>query len=243
MKSSHRHQWIAGQGDSGPSTASMVQLKASVRGTMGSGWAKRIPRATAIALAAFVATAAIAFATIPNGNVIEACYTRSGGSLRVIDRTVTNCTKNETSLAWNVQGPAGPQGEAGPAGPAGPAGINGIDGVNGVSSGFAGSADSQTIDTGALAGQVVISKTVPPGKYVLVARVRVSALGITTAHCFIPGDRTFASLGSSEENMALTAGVTHPGGPIELRCAKATSSQSSFQVTASFTGIQVDTLN
>ena len=33
----------------------------------------------------------IAYATIPNAGVIHACYSRSGGTLRVIDRSVTNC--------------------------------------------------------------------------------------------------------------------------------------------------------
>ena len=49
----------------------------------------------------------VAYATIPSNNVIDACYTRSGGTLRVIDATVTNCKASETSLAWNVQGVQG----------------------------------------------------------------------------------------------------------------------------------------
>ena len=36
--------------------------------------------------------------------MIDACYSKSGGALRVIDGTVTKCGKSETSLAWNVQG-------------------------------------------------------------------------------------------------------------------------------------------
>lgn len=79
----------------------------------------------------------VAYATIPSNNVIDACYTRSGGTLRVIDATVTNCKASETALAWNVQGvqgatgATGPQGPAGPAGPAGPQGPTGATGPAG----------------------------------------------------------------------------------------------------------------
>ena len=57
--------------------------------------------------------AGLAYATIPNSGVINGCYTKSGGTLRVIDASVTNCTKTETALAWNVQGAQGIQGTQG----------------------------------------------------------------------------------------------------------------------------------
>ena len=195
----------------------------------------------AAALLMAVTSIGIAYATIPTNNVIDACYTRSGGSLRVIDATVTKCGKTETSLAWNVQGPAGPQGAVGPAGPAGPAG------ANGVSTGFAGSlAERLEIDTATQAGAVVISKTVSAGKYVVTTRMRVHSSGFTSAHCWIPGDRGVALLGGDADDlhMTLTSGITHAGGAIELRCTKGASLQSNvFVEEASFTGIQVDTLN
>jgi hypothetical protein len=81
-----------------------------------------------------------AFATIPNAGVINACYAKSGGSLRVIDASVTNCKSGETALAWDEHGavgpvgppgPAGPAGQAGPAGPAGPKGDTGATGPAG----------------------------------------------------------------------------------------------------------------
>lgn len=78
-----------------------------------------------------LASAVIVHATIPSNNVISACYSRSGGALRVIDDSVTKCKAGETSLAWNVQGvqgPAGPQGLTGSAGPAGPTGPTGPEG-------------------------------------------------------------------------------------------------------------------
>ena len=38
----------------------------------------------------------IAYATIPDANgVIHGCYQKSGGALRVLDDSVTNCAKSE----------------------------------------------------------------------------------------------------------------------------------------------------
>jgi hypothetical protein len=85
----------------------------------------------ALAVAGVVA-GGIAFATIPDGSgVIHACYTKSGGSLRVIDSSVTSCGQNETALTWNNVGPRGPQGLPGPQGPVGPAGPQGPEGATG----------------------------------------------------------------------------------------------------------------
>lgn len=65
----------------------------------------------------------VAWAAIPDGDgVIHGCYLKSGGTLRVIDASVTNCKKTETAIWWNRSGPpgdAGPQGEQGPPGPGG----------------------------------------------------------------------------------------------------------------------------
>ena len=203
-------------------------------------------RATAAALMAAITVAGIASATIPNGGVINGCYTRSGGSLRVIDASVTKCGKSETSLSWNVEGPAGPQGEQGPIGPTGPAG------ANGVSSGFwALLENGLEVDTATTQGVVVLSKIAPAGSYVLTARVLIVGRGLGSALCWIPGrdgTRDLAIFGfDSEDNtehMSLTSGVVHAGGAIELRCSKSTSVQSDFDVfEASLSGVQVNTLN
>lgn len=71
-------------------------------------------------VAALVGTAALA-----NGSpqVINACYQREEGDLRIL--STGTCHKDEIPISWNqagVPGPAGPQGPQGPAGPAGPAG-------------------------------------------------------------------------------------------------------------------------
>ena len=72
-------------------------------------------------IVAALAAAGIAYASIPDSEgVIHACYTKSGGSLRVIDASVTNCKSGETSLTWNQSGSAGATGPTGPTGAAGP---------------------------------------------------------------------------------------------------------------------------
>ena len=70
----------------------------------------------------------MALASIPGPDgVIDACYTKSGSSLRIMD-SEASCKSNETSLSWNQTGPPGPpgpQGEQGPPGPQGPEGPQG----------------------------------------------------------------------------------------------------------------------
>jgi hypothetical protein len=71
----------------------------------------------------------ISYAQIPDSSgVIHACYAKSGGALRVIDNSVTNCKSTETSMNWNQTGPTGP---AGPQGPTGPQGLQGPTGAAG----------------------------------------------------------------------------------------------------------------
>ncbi len=81
-----------------------------------------------IAAAAFlsaVTTALLAgavYASIPGpSGVINGCYQKSSGKLRVIDSAAT-CNPSEVALNWNQTGPAGAPGPAGPAGPPGPPG-------------------------------------------------------------------------------------------------------------------------
>ena len=100
------------------------------------GRSRRSRRGTAIAVAVsamgVAGFGAVAFAAIPGEDgVISACYSRSGGSIRVIDASVTNCKANETAISWNKEGPAGPAGADGAVGPQGPAGPTGADGAAG----------------------------------------------------------------------------------------------------------------
>jgi hypothetical protein len=88
----------------------------------------RKPLIAGIAGVIALAAAGIGYATIPGGDgVIHGCFAKSGGSLRVIDASVTNCKSGETALNWNQTGPSGP---AGPAGATGPAGVSGYERVS-----------------------------------------------------------------------------------------------------------------
>jgi hypothetical protein len=83
-------------------------------------------------MVATVLAGGVAWATIPGGDgVIHSCYAKSGGAVRVIDSSVTNCAKNETSLNWNVQGVKGDPGTNGTNGTNGKDGINGTNGTDG----------------------------------------------------------------------------------------------------------------
>jgi hypothetical protein len=93
---------------------------------------RRMARLVVLVGVLMAVAAGVAWATIPGSTgVINGCYAKSGGTLRVIDGTVTNCTSKETSLNWNVQGAKGDTGATGSAGPVGPAGPKGDTGATG----------------------------------------------------------------------------------------------------------------
>src|SRR3989441_11059148 len=80
------------------------------------------------------------FASIPGpGGVINGCFQKSSGKLRVIDPSsrrpsLRACHPDEVAIHWNQVGPAGPAGPPGPAGPqgaTGPAGPQGTPGLSG----------------------------------------------------------------------------------------------------------------
>src|SRR5215203_3342692 len=128
-----------------------------------------------VVIVAVVAGSA-AFAAIPDaGGVIHGCYVKSGGSIRVIDATVTNCKSTETSLDWNQHGQPGVPGPQGPTGAAGPKGDTGATGATGPQGlkGDTGSGVMKTIvglvdDAGVLQlGSGVTSSKAGPGDYVL----------------------------------------------------------------------------
>jgi hypothetical protein len=134
-------------------------------------------RIAVVSIMAVLFTAVIAFASIPSDGVIYSCYSKSGGSLRIIDGTVTQCKSGETSLNFNQTGPQGPQGlqgVQGPIGPAGPQGSQGIQGLTGSAGapGSTGPAGASGISEVWTAGnhQLLndpISVNVPAGSYVI----------------------------------------------------------------------------
>ena len=110
-------------GSAGPGTEGAIMRKTFTRGRA----------ITATALLGVLAVVGVGYATIPTNGVISGCYTKSGGTLRVIDSSTGKCSAKETALNWNVEGAQGPAGPAGPAGPVGAPGVAGADGMNGVS--------------------------------------------------------------------------------------------------------------
>src|SRR5687767_5050186 len=83
----------------------------------------RVPTVMAAVLAVMILTSGVAI-TLAASGVINACYSKTTGVLRVSNY----CLPTETAITWNQvgpQGPAGPrgpQGAQGPRGPQGPAG-------------------------------------------------------------------------------------------------------------------------
>jgi hypothetical protein len=135
-----------------------------------------------------VGLAGTAYATIPGGDgVIHGCYAKSGGTLRVIDASVTNCKSGETALNWSQQGVPGPQGpqgekgEPGEQGPPGPAG--GVD-----SFGASQGSNIPSLTPGAFV--TVISKEVPAGNYAVFASGEVVTTDDNDAHvlCQLRGE-------------------------------------------------------
>jgi len=128
-------------------------------------------------------TGIIAFASIPGANgVIYSCYNTNGnGQLRVIDNSITQCKSNETALNFNQTGPQGPQGPVGPVGPQGPQGETGATGATGETgatgpAGASGISEAYfTRQTDAFrlltTTQVLLSKNVPAGSYIINAKV------------------------------------------------------------------------
>ena len=76
--------------------------------------------------------AAVAYATIPDGQgVIHACYNSNNGDARIVDGAAS-CRTNETPLTWNQSGQQGSPGPQGPQGPQGPSGVTGATGAQGI---------------------------------------------------------------------------------------------------------------
>ena len=78
----------------------------------------------------------VAFAAIPDSNgVINGCYQKNVGNLRVIDPSAgDSCRPSEVPISWSQigpQGPQGPKGDTGATGPQGPAGPQGPQGQKG----------------------------------------------------------------------------------------------------------------
>jgi hypothetical protein len=99
---------------------------------------RRGARMLLIATALLAGAAGVALATIPgSGGVINGCYEKRTGILRVIDAEAgKTCLSFETPISWNQRGQdgaPGPAGADGRDGAPGPPGADGTDGQDGVS--------------------------------------------------------------------------------------------------------------
>ena len=84
--------------------------------------------AAAGAVVASVLAGGIAWAAIPGaGGVINGCYQKVEGQLRVIDPDTESCNPSEVAISWNEQGVQGEKGDRGDPGAAGRDGRDGID--------------------------------------------------------------------------------------------------------------------
>jgi hypothetical protein len=66
----------------------------------------------------------------PSENVLNGCYQKVNGQLRIVSDT-SQCNPSELPISWNIAGPQGPAGLQGPAGPQGPEGAQGPAGPEG----------------------------------------------------------------------------------------------------------------
>jgi len=73
------------------------------------------------------------YPSIPGaGGVIDGCFKKSGGTLRVVDGPVEQCTSNELPVNWNQVGLPGATGAPGAPGAVGPMGSQGAAGLAGI---------------------------------------------------------------------------------------------------------------
>jgi hypothetical protein len=86
---------------------------------------RRGPRLLLLAAAALVTTTGVAFATIPGSTgVIDGCYEKRTGILRVIDTEAgKKCASFEMPISWNKKGETGDPGAQGEQGPKGDPGL------------------------------------------------------------------------------------------------------------------------
>jgi hypothetical protein len=169
-----------------------------------------------------VLASGVAYATIPDGSgVIHGCYSKSGGSLRVIDVSVTNCKGGETSLDWNNTGPQGPQGPQGQQGLQGPQGIQGPQGPAGPTHAYeAAYPNSVNITNGA----ELVKLNIPAGNYAVLGKTTLGTVNLS-GECWLNEgqnvlDYAFTSVsGTHFVNVSLIGTVALPnGGTVALKC-------------------------
>ena len=221
---------------------------------------RRIPAALATAAGVLLVVAGVAYATIPDSSgAIHGCYARSGGSLRVIDATVTNCKSGETSLDWNVQGQQGPQGPNGPAGPVGPQGPQGPSGSqgpvgpqgpSGLSHGYLASSNQVPVAEFPAFSNVGSIASVPDGTYMIWAQISLDdSLNEPSGNCSLKVNgvvqsptSTGVELKSGTANLTIVSAATLSGGgsTVEAQCRMGDNTTSA---NVNLALVKIDALN
>lgn len=206
----------------------------------------------------------IAYATTPDAaGVIHTCYSKLGGSLRVLNSG--RCNALETALDWNQAGPPGPAGAPGPAGRDGTDGAPGAPGApgtpgapgpkgdpGGLTDSYA-QAGSTPVDLGA--DRVTIaSKAVPAGNYVVLVSGEALAnfdVPLALVTCVVSGpDGVLAQRriglsgddGSSISAVSIEAQASLPaGGTVSFACQSSRSAGTS--VSGSLIALSVGALH
>ncbi len=74
-----------------------------------SQFTRRTQKVLVLSAAAVLFLGIVAYASIPDANgIINGCYKKTGGQLRVIDGATSSCDNNETPIQWGQTGPQGP---------------------------------------------------------------------------------------------------------------------------------------
>ncbi len=214
-----------------------------------------------LAALGLLAVAGTASATIPDSNqVIHGCYSRSGGSLRVIDDSVTNCSKSETALGWNAQGPQGPQGPQGAQGPQGPQGTQGIQGAQGVpgpqgpsgtSHGYLASANNVNVAQYPVFSTVVALHSVPDGTYQLWSAVNFNdnpnepsvICEADVNGVVVPFSSSATILKSGFGELTLVSAVTTSGGGSTVEVVCQSGDNTTLTGNANVSLVKLDALN
>jgi hypothetical protein len=117
-----------------------------------------------VALAILVGSAVIASATIPNGKTFNACYDKSSGALRLIDKSKgKKCKATEAATNWSKTGAKGATGATGARGPS--------------DAWFAESPFGMSLDSIGTEATLATTATVPIGNYLVNASAEVDGDG------------------------------------------------------------------
>ncbi|HEY7396813.1 MAG TPA: hypothetical protein VH538_00810 [Gaiellaceae bacterium] len=190
-----------------------------------------------VAAASLAVAGGIAYATIPDsGNTDHACMLNNVGTIRIIDSALPSnsllqhCTKIESEITFDQQGPRGLQGAKGVPGPQGPVGPAGPSDVYVGDSGQGG-----LFGDGTTAYRTIATMTLPAGSYLfqasalvenysdvgqpLVVRCQIVAPGVTGP--VVPqllAGRTKTDPVFTDRMPMITAGTT-TGGTASVQCA------------------------